>query len=64
MISEKGFFGNDDGNPSPEDVDKIGAELDTPKHILQRHPFPGPGLGIRVMGEITRDKINILQKAD
>ena len=47
-----------------DEVRKIGAELDTPKHILQRHPFPGPGLGIRVMGEITRDKINILQKAD
>ena len=39
-------------------------ELDTPKHILQRHPFPGPGLGIRVMGEITQEKIDILQKAD
>ena len=47
-----------------DEVRKIGAELDTPKHILQRHPIPGPGLGIRVMGEITRDKINILQKAD
>ena len=47
-----------------DEVRNIGAELDTPKHILQRHPFPGPGLGIRVMGEITRDKINILQKAD
>ena len=47
-----------------DEVRKIGAELNTPQHILQRHPFPGPGLGIRVMGEITRDKINILQKAD
>ena len=47
-----------------DEVRKIGAELDTPQHILQRHPFPGPGLGIRVMGEITQDRIDILQKAD
>ena len=47
-----------------DEVRNIGAELDTPKHILQRHPFPGPGLGIRVMGEITQDRIDILQKAD
>ena len=47
-----------------DEVRKIGAELNTPKHILQRHPFPGPGLGIRVMGEITQERIDILQKAD
>ena len=47
-----------------DEVRKIGAELNTPQHILQRHPFPGPGLGIRVMGEITQDRIDILQKAD
>ena len=47
-----------------DEVRKIGVELNTPKHILQRHPFPGPGLGIRVMGEITQKRIDILQKAD
>ncbi len=47
-----------------DEVRKIGAELNTPQHILQRHPFPGPGLGIRVMGEITQKRIDILQKAD
>ena len=49
---------------SKDEVRKIGAELNTPQHILQRHPFPGPGLGIRVMGEITQKRIDILQKAD
>ena len=47
-----------------DEVRKIGSELNTPKHILLRHPFPGPGLGIRVMGEINQKRINILQKAD
>jgi GMP synthase (glutamine-hydrolysing) len=47
-----------------DEVRKIGAELNTPQHILQRHPFPGPGLGIRIMGEITQERIDILQKAD
>ena len=47
-----------------DEVRKIGAELNTPEHILKRHPFPGPGLGIRVMGEITSERISILQKAD
>jgi GMP synthase (glutamine-hydrolysing) len=32
--------------------------------ILKRHPFPGPGLGIRIMGEVTKDRIHVLQKAD
>ena len=47
-----------------DEVRKIGVELNTPKHILQRHPFPGPGLGIRIMGEVTQERIDILQKAD
>ena len=47
-----------------DEVKKIGAELNTPNHILSRHPFPGPGLGIRIMGEITETRIDILQKAD
>ena len=47
-----------------DEVKKIGAELDTPNHILSRHPFPGPGLGIRIMGEVNETRITILQKAD
>ena len=34
------------------------------EHILLRHPFPGPGLGIRIMGDINKERIDILQKAD
>jgi GMP synthase (glutamine-hydrolysing) len=47
-----------------DEVRKIGAELGIPDLILKRHPFPGPGLAIRILGEITKDKIDILQKAD
>jgi GMP synthase (glutamine-hydrolysing) len=47
-----------------DEVRKVGAELDIPDHILQRHPFPGPGLGIRILGDITPEKVSILQEAD
>lgn len=47
-----------------DEVRKIGHELGIPDSILNRHPFPGPGLGIRILGEISREKIEILQKAD
>ena len=47
-----------------DEVKKIGAKLNTPIHILSRHPFPGPGLGIRIMGEINESRIDILQRAD
>ncbi|MEO1629057.1 MAG: glutamine-hydrolyzing GMP synthase, partial [Bacteroidota bacterium] len=47
-----------------DEVRKIGAELGVPKHILGRHPFPGPGLGIRILGDITPDKVALLQEAD
>lgn len=47
-----------------DEVRKIGAELDIPDTILQRHPFPGPGLGIRILGEVTAEKVKLLQKAD
>lgn len=47
-----------------DEVRKIGHELGIPDMILHRHPFPGPGLGIRILGEISKDKIEILQKAD
>ncbi len=47
-----------------DEVRRVGAELNIPKHILNRHPFPGPGLGIRILGDITPEKVNKLQEAD
>jgi len=47
-----------------DEVRKLGMELGIPKKMVMRHPFPGPGLGIRILGEIDREKINILQEAD
>ena len=47
-----------------DEVRAIGRELGINKFILARHPFPGPGLGVRIPGEITPEKIDLLQKAD
>lgn len=47
-----------------DEVRKVGAEIGIPQQILKRHPFPGPGLGIRILGEITPAKVRILQEAD
>ena len=47
-----------------DEVRKVGDQLNIPKTILNRHPFPGPGLGIRILGEITEEKVNLLQNAD
>ncbi len=47
-----------------DEVRRVGAELDIPQEILGRHPFPGPGLAIRILGELSRDKIALLQEAD
>ncbi len=47
-----------------DEVRKVGAEIGVPNHILKRHPFPGPGLGIRIIGEVTEEKVKILQEAD
>ncbi len=47
-----------------DEVRKVGAELGIPDSILWRHPFPGPGLAIRVVGAITRDRLDILRRAD
>ena len=47
-----------------DEVRKMGLELGIPKEMLERHPFPGPGLGVRIIGEITKEKIKILQQAD
>jgi GMP synthase (glutamine-hydrolysing) len=47
-----------------DEVRLVGAELGIPPFILNRHPFPGPGLGIRIIGDITPEKVAILQEAD
>ncbi len=47
-----------------DEVRKIGKALNMNKDILNRHPFPGPGLGVRILGEITPEKVKILQQAD
>ena len=47
-----------------DEVRKLGVELSLSKDILYRHPFPGPGLAIRIPGEVTKQKVEILQEAD
>ena len=47
-----------------DEVRKVGRELGIPADMIERHPFPGPGLAIRILGEITEEKVALLQKAD
>lgn len=47
-----------------DEVRRVGKELGLPQNILGRHPFPGPGLGIRVLGEVNPEKVELLQEAD
>ena len=47
-----------------DEVRRVGAELGIPDDLLQRHPFPGPGLAIRILGEVTAEKVKLLQDAD
>lgn len=47
-----------------DEVRRVGLELGMQEHLIKRHPFPGPGLGIRILGDITPEKVAILQNAD
>ena len=47
-----------------DEVRKVGAELGLPDEVVWRQPFPGPGLGVRIIGEVTPDKVAVLQEAD
>ena len=47
-----------------DEVRRVGRQLGMPEHLITRHPFPGPGLAVRILGDITREKVRILQDAD
>jgi GMP synthase (glutamine-hydrolysing) len=47
-----------------DEVRKVGRELGIPPELIDRHPFPGPGLAIRILGEVTEEKVKLLQEAD
>jgi len=47
-----------------DEVRRVGRQLKMPEHLITRHPFPGPGLAVRILGDITPEKVRILQDAD
>ncbi|MCR4920415.1 MAG: glutamine-hydrolyzing GMP synthase [Bacteroidaceae bacterium] len=47
-----------------DEVRRVGRELGMPEHLVSRHPFPGPGLAVRILGAVTREKVRTLQEAD
>lgn len=47
-----------------DEVRRVGYKLGMPERLIKRHPFPGPGLAVRILGDITREKVRILQDAD
>ena len=47
-----------------DEVRRVGRELGMPEHLITRHPFPGPGLAVRILGDITPEKVRTLQEAD
>lgn len=47
-----------------DEVREVGRELGIPEHFISRHPFPGPGLGIRVIGDLSKERLDLLREAD
>ena len=47
-----------------DEVREVGRQLGIPERLVQRQPFPGPGLGIRIIGEVTAEKVKLVQEAD
>lgn len=47
-----------------DEVRRVGRQMEMPERLIKRHPFPGPGLAVRILGDITREKVRILQDAD
>ncbi|MBP3252385.1 MAG: glutamine-hydrolyzing GMP synthase [Prevotella sp.] len=47
-----------------DEVRRVGRQMGMPEHLITRHPFPGPGLAVRILGDITPEKVSILQEAD
>ena len=47
-----------------DEVRRVGRQLQMPEHLIERHPFPGPGLAVRILGDITPEKVHVLQEAD
>ena len=47
-----------------DEVRRVGRQMGMPEHLITRHPFPGPGLAVRILGDITPEKVRILQEAD
>ena len=47
-----------------DEVRRVGRQLGMPEHLITRHPFPGPGLAVRILGDITSEKVRVLQEAD
>ena len=47
-----------------DEVRRVGRQLGMPEHLINRHPFPGPGLAVRILGDITPEKVRMLQDAD
>lgn len=47
-----------------DEVRRVGRQMGMPDHLINRHPFPGPGLAVRILGDITPEKVRVLQEAD